>query len=97
MIIKKCKFEVDKYPVTIIRSRYGGVYEGAEWIAFNDSGDSKFIAEATGDDSTCSGFFCRIDNPKIEMKNEFDERLFIGIGKTPQQAYEDLIKKVVKK
>lgn len=82
------------YPVTIIKSRYGGVYEGAEWIAFNDGEDSEWIAEATGEDTTCSSFFYKIDNPKAKMMNEFDERLFVGRGKTPQKAYEDLLKKI---
>ena len=44
------------YPVTIIRSRYGGVYEGGRWVAFLCSHEE--VPEgAIGDDVECAEFW----------------------------------------
>lgn len=67
------------YPVTIIRSRYNGTYEGARWVAFND--DTFAVRDAEGGDIACCDFFA--DYPKP-----------IGRGDSAQEAYEDLIKKL---
>lgn len=63
------------YPVTIIRARYGGTYEGAEWLAFHENADA--IADAEGDDITCRIFFSYYVRP-------------IGRGDTPETALADL-------
>ncbi len=67
----------DIYPVTIIRSRYGGVYEGAEWVAFNEY--PLDLSGAMGSDAECCAFFSEYKKP-------------IGRGKTPMAAYKSLIR-----
>jgi len=86
----------DIYPVTIIKSRYGGVYEGAKWVAFNAHSHSEILSQALGGDIPCSSFFAQMDNPRIDVKNLFDKKIFVGRGKNPQDAYDDLVKKVIK-
>lgn len=64
------------YPVTIIRARYGGVYEGGEWLAFHEHAD--FLKDAEGSDLDCAAFFKHYPYP-------------IGRGRyNPGEAYEDL-------
>ncbi len=91
---KKEKPKLSIYPVTIIRSRYGGVYEGGKWVAFNEEANSDYIREALSDDIACCSFFNMIDNPKIEVKNIFDKKIMVGKGDTPQDAYNNLLKKL---
>lgn len=43
----------DIYPVTIIRTRYGGVYEGGRWAAFNLY-PHEIPEDATGSDIECA-------------------------------------------
>jgi hypothetical protein len=64
--------------VTILRSRYGGVYEPGIWIAFACWPDD-IRPDWNADDRTCAEFFA-------ERKAE------IGGGSTPQEAYEDLLR-----
>lgn len=63
------------YPTTILRSRYGGVYEGANWVAFHETPSA--VADTQGDDITCASFFRNYPHP-------------IGWGNTPQEAYDKL-------
>ena len=77
------------YPVTIIKSRYGGAYEGDTWVAFNERVDSEHLPEAVSGDVSCNSFFIMIDNPKIKIENQFGVRIKVGRGDTPQKAYED--------
>jgi hypothetical protein len=44
---------MDPYPVTIIRTRYGGIYEGGEWAAFPLHAD-QVPDDVVGDDVTCA-------------------------------------------
>lgn len=44
------------YPITIIASRYGGVYEGGAWSAFPCYPES-VPYEASGDDVECCGWW----------------------------------------
>ena len=68
------------YPVTIVRSRYGGIYEGAKWLAFNlDPEELESHAKGwDGGDGECSGFF-------------YTTKLSIGRGETPDLALNALI------
>lgn len=67
------------YPVTIIKSRYQGAYEGAQWVAFNANMDE--VDDAEGSDITCSIFFERYQGP-------------IGRGESPKHAYDDLVRQL---
>jgi hypothetical protein len=69
------------YPCTIIATRYGGTYEGALFVAFNDRADA--VDLATADDTACSVFFSVYERLKP-----------IGRGDTAQAAYDDLFQKV---
>lgn len=75
----------DPYPVTILASRYGGTYEGATWVAFNDRPD--MVDDAMADDITCSNFFRNYE--KMRQKP-------IGRGESPKHAYDDLCEKLKK-
>jgi len=44
------------YPVTIMRARYGGVYEGGAWVAFHCD-PAEVPTEVWGDDIECSHWF----------------------------------------
>ena len=68
------------WPVTIIRTRYGGVYERGEWAAF-PLGTEAVPPAATGSDTECADFWA-----------EFGDS--VGVGATPDAALEDLEDKV---
>lgn len=75
--------EEELYPVTIIMDRYSGTYSGAYWLAFNL--DYNEIPEAVcGSDLDCLNFW------QIEGKD-----MVVGKGACPEEAYEDLNKKVM--
>lgn len=66
-------------PITIISSRYRGVYEGAKFLAFNLNFFE--IPDAVyGDDISCCDWFC-----------EESVNYQIGKGSTPDEAYNDLL------
>lgn len=67
------------YPVTIIRTRYGGVYEGGVWAAFALRPD-RVPPEATGDDRACMVWW-----------EEYGAG--VGLGATPERALADLERK----
>lgn len=61
------------WPCTVFRSRYGGVYEGGEWVAVPCyPGDSR-LDPAMDEDLTCQEFFM---NPPV----------LVGAGRTPDEA-----------
>ena len=64
------------YEVTIVHSRYGGIYEPGEWVAFA-CWPEQIPPDWNADDVTCLDFF-------TERRGE------IGGGATPQEAWEDL-------
>lgn len=66
------------YPVAIITARYGGVYEGNRWLAFNCY-DGQIPNEATSDDITCSTWWSTSADAKK-----------VGRGNTPNEALIDL-------
>lgn len=66
------------YPCTIIADRYMGSYSGALWTAWNMYSAPE---EADSDDITCMYFWQ-------------DYKGVVGKGNTPQEAYDDLERKV---
>ena len=67
------------YPVTLIRTRYGGIYEGGEWAAFPIHSD-EIPVEVEGDDVTCATWW-----------SEFGHA--VGVGASPDAALADLEEK----
>lgn len=65
------------YPVTIVSARYGGVYEGAKWLAFPVD-ERSLPPEYDSDDVTCC----------VWWGENRDEP--IGRGDSPQSAFNDL-------
>lgn len=68
----------DIYPLVIVADRYGGCYSGGKYLAFNMYDAPD---EAFGDDVTCCGYFGKTKD-------------IIGKGHTPQEAAEDLARKL---
>lgn len=66
----------DSFQVTIVRARYGGVYEPGRWLAFNTH-PAALPAEWDADDLTASAYF-------DEHAQE------VGGGDTPDEAYQSL-------
>lgn len=62
------------YPVTIVKTRYGGTYEGGAWAAF---WGERIPEDAMGDDVSCSYWWD--DNGDT-----------CGVGATPDEAYRAL-------
>lgn len=67
------------YPVTIIFDRYGGVYSGGRWVAFNLYYDD-IPGAVSGDDDSCCEFW-------REFKNRHG---VAGCGDTLDEALKDL-------
>lgn len=70
--------DLDLYSVTITRSRYGGIYEPGEWLAFPLDPDA-LPADWDGEDVACMRFW--------------ETRRDIGGGSTPDEAYADLLRR----
>lgn len=64
------------WPVTIVKSRYGGVYEPGVWIAFPQV-PSDIPDDWRAGDAACADFFA-------------ERKGFIGGGDTPDEALADL-------
>ena len=68
------------YPLTIISDRYCGTYSRGYYTAWNL--DPQCIPEGQdSDDCGCMDFW-------------FENKIPVGLGDTPEQAIEDLIKKL---
>lgn len=68
------------YPLTIILDRYGGVYSGGIYTAWNL--DAQHIPwEVRGSDPNCMAFWENFDG-------------IVGLGKTPREAQVDLYVKL---
>jgi hypothetical protein len=79
--IWQCSVMTDGPPrVTIVSSRYGGIYEPGAGVAFACWPD-EIPPDWNADDVTCLEFF-------TERRGE------IGGGATPQEAYEDLLRRL---
>ncbi len=74
----------DLYPVVIRQSRYGGVYEGGEWVAFADYDDI--------DREVLDDYFFGDDDGAIELFTE-QSQIIYGVGKTPDEALASLLGK----
>ena len=68
------------WPVTIVRARYGGIYEPGAWVAFSAWPD-QLPAEWNADDVTAMDFYA------THLRE-------IGGGRTPNEAYDDLVHKL---
>ena len=68
--------------VTIVRSRYSGIYEPGVWLAFAQPPDL-LPPEWNGSDTECCGYFALESNCR-----------YLGGGDTPQNAYDDLLSKL---
>jgi hypothetical protein len=66
----------DLYPVTIIQTRYGGIYEGGAWAAFNLHPE-QIPDDAVGGDIVCARWWA-------------DFGKAVGVGATPDAALADL-------
>ena len=64
------------YPVTIVQTRYGGIYEGGAWAAFL-SHPEEIPPDAFGGDSVCVSWWS-------------DFVYAVGVGATPDSALADL-------
>ncbi len=77
-------------PLYIIRDRYNGAYSGGKYLAFNltSYGVSRLPIDAG--DCECNAFWEGRD-PDYDV-NDY----IIGKGNTPEEAYEDLVRKLKK-
>jgi hypothetical protein len=66
----------DLYPVTIVQTRYGGIYEGGTWAAFRVHPE-QLPADAFGGDIVCVPWWA-------------DFGKAVGVGATPDAALADL-------
>jgi hypothetical protein len=91
---KEAVMEMDKmlWPVTIMRTRYGGVYEGGEWVAFNADPWSRWYGKSDGlpmeafaDDITCGDWWAS------------DAAALVGRGATPDEALKDLHRRIAER
>lgn len=73
--------DIKIWPLTIMLTRYNGVYEGGKWAAFNLS-PAHIPAEAHGNDVTCATWWDYLGS-KIA-----------GVGNTPEEAVENLKPKI---
>lgn len=70
----------DIYPLTVIKTRYGGVYEGGPYAAFS-SRYYQIPKDALGSDIPCCGWWAR-------------NRHLVGIGASMDEAVSDLTNKL---
>lgn len=75
--------ENDLYPVTIICDRYNGCYSGGKYTAWNEDYYS-LSEDADGSDIPAMNFF-------------YNCPYVYGVGNTPNEALEDLKKKLAEK
>jgi hypothetical protein len=77
-IVELVDYELER--VTIVRARYGGLYEPGTWVAFA-CWPADLSPDWNADDATCAGFFA-------ERADE------VGGGDSAQEAYEDLVRRL---
>jgi hypothetical protein len=73
------------FPVVVFTARYGGAYEGAQWIALNECVDFEYMHLVQGDDLACSQFF-----------ETYERHKPIGRGSNPCAAYANLRLKLLR-
>jgi hypothetical protein len=69
------------YPLSIVAARYGGVYEGGEYLAFPCDPDAIPEGWDSGDVACATWFSERLLSP-------------IGRGRTPDDALSDLVQRL---
>lgn len=72
--------DIDIYPLTIIKSRYNGIYSGGIYLAFNLH-HQDVPSEATGGDMECDEFWREYSRP-------------VGKGSKPGEAIYNLLRKL---
>jgi len=70
-------FEGPTYPITVVRTRYGGIYEPGEWVAF-PLAPQDMPQDWNAEDLRCASFW-------------FEFRGVVGAGASPGEAYDDLV------
>lgn len=97
------------YPVTIITTRYGGVYEGGPWAAL-DCSHEEMPAAAVGDDVECAEFWALAREGGYEISDwrawveappplpsdpsmRPRRMLNVGVGDTPDRALTSLLER----
>lgn len=73
--------DIDIYPCTIVADRYSGSFSGAPWIAYRLS-YFELPDELDAGDEECHDFWAK------------EDKSLIGLGQTPQEAYDNLKKKI---
>lgn len=68
------------YPLTVVRCRYSGVYEGGAFAAFNKNPDEILWRGAFDDDCACAAWW----------GNARERGEVIGVGDSPQEAVDNL-------
>ena len=91
------------YPTTIIRTRYGGVYEGGRWAAL-DCSHEEVPEDAISEDVPCFEFWSLahgrefpisdwrgwVETPGSTFGEQPSRILIVGVGETPDAALEAL-------
>lgn len=73
------QFLENDYPLTIVKDRYSGAYSGGEYCAFPLL-YFEMPQEVSGNDKVCSSYWSEEDNLPY----------LVGIGSTPEEAWQDL-------
>ena len=81
------------YPVTIVEDRYGGCYSGGAYTAFCMDG-SELPWQIDAGDVECDCFWKKYNDIFKEDPNNIYK---VGIGRTPNEAVNDLAKKIKNK
>ncbi len=68
------------YPLTIVKDRYGGVYSGGKWLAYNKHPWEIEDSDEFADDVSCMMFW--------------DEERLIGVGESPKSSVLNLMLKL---
>lgn len=81
----------DIYPLTIIQDRYTGTYSHGLYTAWNLDFYS-IPQEIDGDNNTCGDFWDKFQSGELVLYNVFNKKVFVGLGNTPDEAFQNLIK-----
>lgn len=76
------------YPLAVITDRYSGIFAGAKFTAWNRDPDM-IPEDVFGGDGEAMDFWIKYHNKDINRA--FD---MVGFGNTPNEAVDDLIKKL---
>lgn len=83
--------------VTILSTRYGGAYENASWVALSCSADEIPTDDLLGDDISCQDFWEEARKNDLTfiyaLGEPWENKVFMALGSTPQEAYENLLRR----